>query len=59
MANKDNIQSSYRIPKELHKMARIKSLELGKSFNEVLEELVQMWIKGEIVLEQEKENKDD
>lgn len=42
--NKNDIQSTYRIPKELHRQARVLALQQGRSLSEVLEELIREWV---------------
>ena len=43
-------RTTIRIPKELHKAARLKALELDITFSEAIRELLGMWVQGKIEL---------
>lgn len=51
MAKDDKIQTTLRIPEELHTKARLEAVRTKRSFNDVLNELIQLWTEGKIKLE--------
>lgn len=51
MVKDEEVQSTHRFPKELHTKARMEALRTGRSLNDILEELVKLWLDGKIKLE--------
>lgn len=47
-------KTTIRIPKELHKKARLKALESDVTFSEAVRELLALWVEGEIQLPEDK-----
>jgi antitoxin component of RelBE/YafQ-DinJ toxin-antitoxin module len=43
-------QTAIRIPKELHKAARMKAIELDVTLSEAIRELLRMWVAGKVEL---------
>ena len=43
-------QTAIRIPKELHKAAKMKAIESDVTLSEAIRELLRMWVAGEVEL---------
>ena len=43
-------QTAIRIPKELHRAARMKAIESDVTLSEAIRELLRLWVAGEIEL---------
>lgn len=41
-----------RVPEEIHRQAKIESAKTGKPLQEILEQLVKLWLEGKIKIEE-------
>lgn len=44
----DRTNITLKVPKEIHRMAKIEAAKTGKSFQTILDELLRKWLSGEI-----------
>lgn len=55
MSDKSRKFFQIEVPEEIHRLAKAEVAKSGRTLKEVLNELVEMWLRGEIKLESNEE----